>query len=195
MTVTIIWGTALLLYCVFWLWYVGFNRKITAEEVQSTKQLLQQRSSYTDKQISDICQFFENDDGKDFVMVNLLELKKPVSESRKKLAQYQKIFLGNLLKRAGHPVFIATAASGNLEDIGCSEDNWTAAGMVRYRSRRDLLEVLPDTVGSDHHGLKLDSLEKTFAYPGAPWTIMGGPKLLVPLTLALLASLAHLAIT
>ena len=141
-----------------------------------------------------ICKFFENDDGKDFVMVNLLELKKPHDASREKLQQYQKIFLGSLLKRAGHPVMIATAAGGNVENIDCDSDKWTVAGMVRYRSRRDLLEMLPETVGSEHHKLKLEALDRTFAFPASPWMLLGGPKLLVPLVLLLVGTLCHLAI-
>ena len=194
MTPTFIWGIAALLYVGFWFWYIGISRKITSDEVESTINLLQTRSNYSVKQIDAIRHFFEQDDGKDFVMVNLLELKEPMQQSRKNLAAYQKVFLGNLLKRAGHPVFIARAASGNLEDIGCGTDHWTAAGMVRYRSRRDLLEVLPATVGSEHHELKLESLVRTFAYPGAPWTLIGGPKLIVPMALALIAALLHLVL-
>ncbi|MFT5609511.1 MAG: hypothetical protein ACI9LU_000002 [Polaribacter sp.] len=194
MTATVIWGIAALIYVWFWFWYIGIRRKITYEEAQSAVKLLESRSTYSAKQINAIRHFFEQDDGKDFVMVNLLELKEPLDESRKKLAAYQKVFLGNLLKRAGHPVLIARAASGNIEDIGCGTDNWTAAGMVRYRSRRDLLEVLPETVGSKHHELKLESLARTFAYPSAPWAIIGGPKLLVPMALALVAALLHLAL-
>ena len=194
MTPTFIWGIAALLYVGFWFWYIGISRKITSDEVESTINLLQTRSNYSVKQIDAIRHFFEQDDGKDFVMVNLLELKEPMQQSRKNRAAYQKVFLGNLLKRAGHPVFIARAASGNLEDIGCGTDNWTAAGMVRYRSRRDLLEVLPATVGSEHHELKLESLVRTFAYPGAPWTLIGGPKLIVPMALALIAALLHLVL-
>lgn len=194
MAPTIIWGVAALLYVAFWLWYIGISRKITAQEIENAVELLRTRSDYTSKQIDALRRFFEQDDGKDFVMVNLLELKEPIHESRKKLAAYQKVFLGNLLKRAGHPVFVARAASGNIEDIACETDNWTAAGMIRYRSRRDLLEVLPETVGSEHHQLKLESLTRTFAYPGAPWTIVGGPKLLVPVALALIAALLHLTL-
>lgn len=194
MTIMIIWGTAIGFYLLFLLWYIGLNRKITPSEATSAIKLIEENSECTDQQIANLRHFFSNDDGKDFVMVNLLELKEPKSESRAKLAQYQKIFLGSLLKRAGHPVFIARAASGNIENLACDADNWTAAGMIRYRSRRDLMEVLPATLGSAHHGLKLDSLERTFAYPGAPWTIMGGPKLLVPLTLALLSCIAQLLI-
>ncbi|MFT5573623.1 MAG: hypothetical protein ACI9FR_002558 [Cryomorphaceae bacterium] len=194
MTPTLIWAFAGIVYGIFWFWYIGISRKITPEEVKNSMELLESRSDFAEKQIAAIRRFFEQDDGRDFVMVNLLELKEPLAESRKKLTAYQKIFLGNLLKRGGHPIFIARAASGNIEDIGCSADNWTAAGMVRYRSRRDLLEVLPDTVGSEHHRLKLDALERTFAYPAAPWMIVGGPKLLAPMALALIAALVHLAL-
>ena len=181
------------MYLLFALWYIGITRKIESTEIETLVNLLEEHGT-TEKQINALRHFFETDDGKDFVMVNLLELKEPHAESSEKLDQYQKIFLGNLLKRAGHPIFIARAASGNIEDLGCRNDNWSAAGMVRYRSRRDLLEVLPDTIGSEHHNLKLESLERTFAYPAARWTIVGGPKIMVPLVLALLAALAHIAL-
>lgn len=192
MTPIIIWSTAAVLYALFWLWYVGLGRKITPAEIDDTMKLLQSKGNPSEQKLATLRRFFEEDDGKDFVMVNLLELKQPVGESRQKLTAYQKVFLGNLLKRAGHPVFIASIAGGKVENVGCDGDNWTAAGMVRYRSRRDLMEVLPDTVGSDHHALKLEALERTFAYPATPWTITGGPKIVMPLALALLAALTHL---
>ena len=140
--------------------------------------------------------FLANDDCKDFVMVNLLELAKPRKESSKNLNAYQKIFLGQLLRKAGHPILIARAASGNVENVACQEfDNWTAAGMVRYRSRRDLMEILPATIGSEHHELKLSALDKTFAFPASPWFVVGGPKLLVPLLIALIAAVTQLSVS
>jgi hypothetical protein len=36
---------------------------------------------------------------------------------------------------------------------------------MRYRSRRDLGEMLLDTVGTEHHRFKLAALEKTVAFP------------------------------
>ena len=189
-----IWTAAAILYACFWLWYVGLSRKITPQEIESTLQQIQSQGEPSEQQLEALRRFFAEDDGKDFVMVNLLELKDPKKESRKKLDAYQKIFLGNLLKRAGHPVFIASVAAGKIENIGCDDDNWTAAGMIRYRSRRDLMEVLPETSGSKHHGLKLEALERTFAYPSTPWTLVGGPKIVVPLAIALIASLLHLIV-
>ena len=194
MSITIIWIIALLSYSLFYCWYVGFRSKVTPAEVEETMAFFD-ASSIDETRKSHIRHFLSNDDGKDFVMVNLLELAKPRKESNKKLQAYQKVFLGQLLRKAGHPVLIASAASGNVENIVCQEiDSWTAAGMIRYRSRRDLMEILPATIGSEHHGLKLSALDKTFAFPASPWFIFGGPKLLVPLLIALSAAIVQLII-
>ena len=192
MTPLLIWSLCLAIYLCFWVWYVGFKPKVTSAEVAQLKQLLDRDSHANKQQIDGICDFLSNDDGKDFVMVNLLELKNLRHDSRVKLLQYQKVFLGQLLKRAGHPVLIGQAAGSNIENIGCENDQWTGAGMIRYRSRRDLFDMLLVTVGSPHHQLKLDALARTAAFPAAPWTLVGGPKLVVPLTLALIAALSHL---
>jgi hypothetical protein len=192
----VIWSLAILAYAAFWCWYVGFRGKISAAETEQIMRLVDARHSVTPKQRDNLYNFLANDDGRDFVMVNLLELKKPVKGSRKNLDTYQKIFLGALLRKAGHPVMIASAASGNIENVACDNaDDWMAAGMVRYRSRRDFMEMLPATIGSEHHGLKLDSLAKTFAFPASPWFVFGGPRVLVALALALVAALAQLVVS
>jgi hypothetical protein len=193
MTATVIWSLALLLYATFWCWYVGFRKKITPTEVEGIMRLFDGSGAWTEKQRSHLHNFLAIDDGKDFVMVNLLHLKKPRKQSREKLEAYQKVFLGALLRKAGHPVMIATAASGNIENVACEQaDDWTAAGMIRYRSRRDLMEMLPSTIDSEHHGLKLEALEKTLAFPASPWFMLGGPRLVVALAIALLAALLQL---
>jgi len=195
MSTTLIWLIALLTYALFYFWYIGFRSRVTPAEIERTMAILdaglvdETRKSY-------LRHFLANDDGKDFVMVNLLELAKPRKESSKNLNAYQKIFLGQLLRKAGHPILIARAASGNVENVACQEfDNWTAAGMVRYRSRRDLMEILPATIGSEHHELKLGALDKTFAFPASPWFVVGGPKLLVPLLIALIAAVTQLSVS
>jgi hypothetical protein len=194
MSAFVIWATAGLIYALFWWWYVGFRPKVTPVEVEQTMGLFKTEGGWTDQQRENLRNFLANDNGKDFVMVNLLLLNRPQKESREKLAKYQKVFLGSLLRKAGHPVMVAMAASGNVENVACDQDEgWGAAGMIRYRSRRDLMEMLPATIGSEHHGLKLAALERTFAFPASPWFLFGGPKLLAPLVIALIAALAHLA--
>lgn len=195
MTTYAIWAIAVTVYAIFWSWYVGFRKKITPREVEEIMQLFEFHQFGTQNQREHLRHFLANDNGKDFVMVNLLHLKAPRGESLKKLNTYQGIFLGALLRKAGHPVMVARAASGNVENVACDHtDNWSAAGMIRYRSRRDLMEILPATVGSAHHNLKLEALEKTFAFPASPWFMFGGPRVVVALSVALLAALAQLAI-
>ena len=195
MTPIVIWSLAGLIYALFWWWYVGFKKKVTPAEVDDIMRLFQTHGFGTEKQRGSLRHFFINDDGKDFVMVNLLHLKQPIAESREKLTAYQKVFLGALLRKAGHPVMIAHAASGNIENVACDHsDDWGATGMIRYRSRRDLMDILPATIGSEHHHLKLESLEKTFAFPASPWFMFGGPRIVVSLGIALIAAIAHLVI-
>lgn len=190
---TTIWGSAIIAYALFWFWYVGFRPRITPQEAETATRLVQDSGHATEKQLHAIRRFLAEDDGKDFVMVNLLHLREPVTESRKKLETYQKIFLGQLLRKAGHPVFIARAASGNIENVAADAmDDWGVAAMVRYRSRRDFMEMLADTAGSEHHRLKLESMEKTFAFPAAPWFIFGGPRLVVGLLILVFALLAEI---
>jgi hypothetical protein len=191
----VIFGSALFIYAFFWCWYVGVNRQVTPELVEQTMNAISQTGSamVTDTHRKNIRYFLENDDGKDFVMVNLLTLKRPTAQARKKLTTYSKIFLGQLLKRAGHPVVQAMAGTGKIEFIGVPEtEEWDSAFLVRYRSRKDFAEIIIDTAGSEHHGLKIASLERTVAFPASPWFIMGGPKLIVSLMLALLAALFHI---
>ena len=190
-----IWGSALAVYSLFWCWYTGFRRRITPEEVETTMRRVEDAGHATEKQRHALRRFLAEDDGRDFVMVNLLQLREPLQESREKLDRYQKIFLGRLLRKAGHPVFFARAASGNIENVACeAADDWGAAAMVRYRSRRDLMEMLEDTVGSEHHGLKLAAMEKTFAFPASPWFMFGGPRLVIALLVLAMALLAELAL-
>lgn len=195
MSPTLIWLIALLTYALFYCWYIGFRSRVTPAEIERTMAILD-AGLVDETRKSHLRHFLANDDGKDFVMVNLLELAKPRKESSKNLNAYQKIFLGQLLRKAGHPILIARAASGNIENVACQEfDNWTAAGMVRYRSRRDLMEILPATIGSEHHELKLSALDKTYAFPASPWFVVGGPKLLVPLLIALIAAVTQLSVS
>jgi polysaccharide export outer membrane protein len=117
-SVTII-GVALLIYASFWLWYIGFSRTINPELVDQVMDTVSASNSAltTDTHRKNFKHFLENDDGKDFVMVNLLRLKRPTAESRKNLGIYSKVFLGSLLKRAGHPVAQAQAAAGKVEKV------------------------------------------------------------------------------
>ena len=190
MDITIIWIVMAVLYTVFWLWYSGIKGKLSQAEVEYYMQQFESKGVNADN-LSNLRHFLAKDDGREWFMINLLELKSPKRESSKLLQRYTKTFMAGMLRRAGHPFFVAIAAAKNIENLNCHEaDNWTSTGIVRYRSRRDCAETLLDTFGSDHHADKLASLTKTLAFPATANVLMGSPRVLVAMSAALIGAMA-----
>ena len=190
MDITIIWVVMAVLYTVFWLWYSGTKGKLSQTEVESYMQQFEYRGVNTDN-LANLRHFLEKDDGREWFMINLLELKSPKRESSKLLQRYTKTFMAGMLRRAGHPFFVAIAAAKNIENLNCDDaDNWSSTGIVRYRSRRDCAETLLDTFGSDHHADKLASLTKTLAFPATANLLMGSPRVIVAMSAALIGAMA-----
>ena len=190
MDITLIWIVMGGLYAVFWLWYSGFKGKLTQTEVDYYMQQFESRGVNADN-LANLQHFLEKDDGREWFMINLLELKSPKRESSKLLQRYTKTFMAGMFRRAGHPFFVAIAAAKNIENLNCDDaDNWSSTGIVRYRSRRDCAETLLETFGSDHHADKLASLTKTFAFPATANLLMGSPRLLVAMSAALIGAMA-----
>ena len=190
MDITLIWIVVAVLYAVFWLWYSGTKGKLSQTEVESYMQQFKSRGVNTDN-LANLRHFLEKDDGREWFMINLLELKSPKRESSKLLQRYTKTFMAGMFRRAGHPFFVAIAAAKNIENLNCDDaDNWSSTGIVRYRSRRDCAETLLDTFGSDHHADKLASLTKTLAFPATANLLMGSPRVLVAMSAALIGAMA-----
>ena len=190
MDITLIWIVMGGLYAVFWLWYSGFKGKLTQTEVDYYMQQFESKGVNADNLVN-LRHFLEKDDGREWFMINLLELKSPKRESSKLLQRYTKTFMAGMFRRAGHPFFVAIAAAKNIENLNCDDaDNWSSTGIVRYRSRRDCAETLLETFGSDHHADKLASLTKTFAFPATANLLMGSPRVLVAMSAALIGAMA-----
>ncbi len=190
MDIMLIWIVMAVLYGVFWLWYSGTKGKLSQTEVESYMQQFESKGVNTDN-LANLRHFLEKDDGREWFMINLLELKSPKRESSKLLQRYTKTFMAGMFRRAGHPFFVAIAAAKNIENLNCDDaDNWSSTGIVRYRSRRDCAETLLDTFGSDHHADKLASLTKTLAFPATANLLMGSPRVLVAMSAALIGAMA-----
>ena len=191
-TATSLWVAAIILYGLFWLWYVGIKGKLSSAEVEHYMQGFE-ALKLSESKLSNLRHFLENDDGREWFMINLLELKSPKSESAALLQNYSKIFMASMFKRAGHPFFMARAKAKNMENLHCDQaDNWTMSAIVRYRSRRDCAEVFLQTFGSEHHADKLAALEKTLAFPATTTLLLGSPRVLVALGLALISALIQI---
>ncbi|RMG97269.1 MAG: hypothetical protein D6706_08900 [Chloroflexi bacterium] len=186
-----------LLYALFWLWYTGWQRPLTQSEIERYLSKLQ--AVNTDEVVlARIRDFMASDTGKSFVMVNLLQLKEtnpdeePASVT---LQKYSNVFLGKLLRRAGHPIVFGQVAGDAVELWGLEDDaRWTSVGLIRYRSRRDLIEMIIDPTFNDIHPFKVQALQKTIAVPVAPWFGLSDLRLIVGL-IAIIAVLGVLVIT
>ncbi len=146
--------------------------------------------------------FLEADDGGEFVMLNQVHLHdgkvahpltgKPTNASDI-LQGYFGPFALALFKRGGHPVFQATTVGGNVDSWNADANvGFGTTAMMRYKSRRDLVELVLDPAFSDGHIYKLAAIERTVSYPTKVMLSTSlRPPIAVLLVLILLASLAQ----
>jgi len=200
-----IWLVAAFLYGAFSLWYNNWRGPLTAEEIEKFGKRWEQSKNAPPADVIDAARgFMESDDGGEFFMLNLIKLHPgeiPVPGSDEKepapklLRRYTGYFMPQVLRRAGHPAFVGPAAGRYMEHWGVEPDpGWTFSGIIRYRSRRDLMELATDPRFDPAHVCKIAAIANTLAFPVAPATLVLGPRVWVALLLALLAALGHLAV-
>ncbi len=203
-----IWVTTLVLYLVFRLWYDGLRKPLTAEEVEEYTRLFELRAGAGDEvDLAVMRKFLEEDDGKEFIMMNLLQYnpsptKHPDTgrdaQAASILQEYFRPFMGQVIRRAGHPVIAGRAVGGYLDAWNTPPDpGWHGAGLIRYRSRRDIIELsLASAKFQNLHKYKVAALKQTISFPTQ--TQMGfyaSPRVTVAMALALSAALLQLALT
>jgi len=102
-------------------------------------------------------------------------------------ALYTKAVIKELLKRGSYPVFVSRKIS-NLINAGEGTDFFEEVGIVRYRSRRDMLEMAssPSFQAAEPH--KWASMEKTVVVPTRKILLLD-PSIIVPALLLLGATI------
>lgn len=199
-----IWLGAALLYLVFRAWYDGWRGALTPEEVEVFLKRMEGSVPGDPGRLETLRSFLEQDDGREFVMMNLVRLApEPVPHPEtgvptpgpRLLREYLRGFFPLLIRRAGHPVFQAAKVGGYLDAWQVESDpGWSFVGAVRYRSRRDMLELATHPRFTVAHPFKVAAMSATCAFPTSPRRgLYAGPRVWAALVLALLAALAHLA--
>jgi hypothetical protein len=199
-----IWVLALGLYVVFRLWYDNWKGPLSSQEVNDFMNQVSdlKMSEYSDPK--DLRAFLEADDGKEFVMVNLVrvhtgELVHPHTGKPTKgidlLREYGNSFVKVLVRHGGHPVLVMRKVGGYIDSWNTPPDpGWHVAGSMRYRSRRDMMKLALDPSVRDVHILKTAATATTFSFPSQ--VVLGlaiRPRVWVALLLTLSAALVHLA--
>ena len=201
-----LWAGPLLAWLAFCFWYGNTAGPLSAEEIERFAEQARQ-SGRAEAQIADLRRFMEQDDGDQFLMVNLLLLagsgaagasgaasgpSVPSGESSEALmARYMEYMLPAMLRRASHPALVGPALFQAMDLAGIEgAEDWGSVGLVRYRSRRDLMEIALNPVFAGKHEFKIAALEKTIAVPVAPDLYLSDLRLLLLLVLLSLVGLA-----
>jgi hypothetical protein len=199
-----IWLAGALAYGGFLAWYDGLSGPLRPDEVDRYMKAVERVHVYGDNDAikARLRSFLEADDGREFFMVNLLRYRatpqpfegmRAGETSREAMQRYSGAFMPAILSRAGWLVSGGQAAVADLERWGVQPDaDWAIYGLVRYRSRRDLAEVISDPAFDNVHPYKFAAIEATRAFPVSPAIMLLSPRLVVALVILVLALLAQL---
>ena len=205
MTAWIIWGTALLAYGLFRLWYDNWRGPLKSAEIDAFMTNAAQSSSAGHNDPAILRKFLETDDGREFFMVNLVKVAPgmvdhPVTgepaTGRAMLDVYTKAFMKRLFIRGGHPALASRKIGGYIDAWRVAPDpGWSIMGFMRYRSRRDMMALATDKRFGDIHAFKIVGTAETFSFPSQPiLMLLVGPRLWVGMALALAASLVQIGL-
>ena len=197
MTPTRVWLILAVIYAAFFSWYTSFGGPLTAEEVDwYLAELL--RVGQPPEAVEDIRAFLENDTGDDFVMLNIVDYREsplvvegspPAENAQEMVDRYMEFMYPALFARACHPVMLGSAAHRAMDLMGLEVegiDVWDQAALMRYRSRRDLMDILSNPAFAGRHEFKVAAITKTVAFPLDSWFQLGDPRLVLALVLLVL---------
>ena len=186
------WLSLCTIWLAFFCWYTSFEGPLTPEEIARVMQFAE-ASDTRPEDIVKMREFLESDTGDDFVMVNIIEMNDPPprmdgvpkdATAQDLMDRYMEHMYPELFKRASHPVLFGSATSPALDIWGIDgADRWTMVGMMRYRSRRDMLEIAGNPAFQGPHEFKIAAMNKTIAFPADPWGHAGEPRFLLALLL------------
>jgi len=194
-----IWFLPALFFALFLFWYTPTGGPLSDVEIDNFIVKMEENGSSREA-IAMIRQFGEDDIVKYFIMINNIDYNEtpgnvvgaaPGENAQQLMDRYMGHMIPAMLSRGSHPVMMGPAAYRSMDVIGVEGvDIWDMGGLVRYRSRRDFLEIVTDPAFSGKHHFKAAALEKTIAFPVEPDFNLGDPRLLIGLLLLALTALA-----
>lgn len=194
MTPARVWLILATIYGAFFYWYTSFGGPLTPEEIDWYVEELE-RVGQPPEAIEAVRGFLENDTGDDFVMMNIVDFREsplvvegspPAADAQEMVDRYMEFMYPALFARACHPVMVGFAAHRAMDLMGLEVEDidvWDQAALMRYRSRRDLMDILSNPGFAGRHEFKVAAIEKTIAFPLDPWLQLGDPRLVLALLL------------
>ena len=210
------WLTLGVLYLIFFFWYTDTGGKLSEDEIQdflikydqNSRNVGMSSDSEDDFYISAelrkdfLRKFMEQDTGRQFIMVNSIEMNKNPEDvagansgesADQLMSRYMEHMWPNLLKRACHPIFFGESISKTMDIVGIEgAEIWDQAALMRYKSRRAFVEIATHPDMQDRHKFKTASLEKTIAYPVEPFGYYSDLRIIIGMLLLIAGLLIQL---
>ena len=187
----LLWSLLGALYLGFVLWYDGGGGPLTAAEVQRYVAVLEQRG-VEPARVEKLREFLANDTGSEFVMANFIHFQERAG-AQTDLDRYMAHMYPELFRRACHPLLAGPVVARALDYWGLENgERWSLVGLVRYRSRRDMIEIATNPAFADAHRFKTAAMEQTIAIPVEPFLMLGSPRWLAAGVLVVLGALLQL---
>ena len=196
----IFYAVLLLVYLLGLSWYGGSGDPVKHAELESYINSMVSnadvRGKDTDKAVNYMRRLAEKDDGNEFIMVNLIRFRETslypkdsswAGETDPMLAdaRYGDGVIPLLLKRGSLPIFVSSVSGGFINETTHSE--WDMVAMVRYRSVRDMLQMMVEMSSTDLADHKWAAIEQTHVFPVKPKISLLSLRLMIGITLFLFA--------
>ncbi len=175
-----VWIVLAIIFSAFACWYGGHGKPMTQAESDALFAHIAEGAKNepsSDPRLRDeLHQLASSDDGNEFFMVNLIKYRTKAlypdnytgpraDDPLEADALYNRAIAPYLLKHCNFPVFLGKPEGRFIDEAG--DMQWDRVAIVRYRSRRDLLEMVGDLVGQGVAVHKWASIEKTQVFPTA----------------------------
>ena len=188
------------IYVGWFIWYGGSGEPVTRGELDSYITSMKEKSSSGPERISETAELMHRlaafDTGNEYLMINLIKYRDAAvypadsawaneTDARAADSRYTQGVIKELFVRGGLPVLKSNVIGTFLLD----EDwrDWDEVSIVRYRSVKDMLDMI---VGMADSGLavhKFASIEQTHVFPAEPVISLFSIRLLFALVLFFVA--------
>jgi uncharacterized protein (DUF1330 family) len=189
----------------------GLRGKLTAAEIDRYMAALQTLDAPADVKpqfLIRLRRWMESDDGASFYNLNVMRFRPRLQRGQSdpefngtpeaSNAHYEATVSPMLLKIGAYPTFAGNVSEPNLVGYGDDVDNWSRIAVVRYPSRRALLDLLTDPVYQRAERYKVMALDQLLlipvngqiVLPDATW-LAGAASVIAFLTAALLRAVGR----
>ena len=199
------YGFLIAIYAAWFTWYGGSGEPVTAQELAAYISDMKSKSNSSQESRDEAEELMhhlaESDSGGEFLMINLMKYRDKAlypadslwaDETDAMLAdkRYSDGVVKELLARGSLPILKAKTTGVFIID----EDwrDWDEVAIVRYRSVKDMLDMIVDMADSGLSVHKFASMEQTHVFPAQPSISLFSVRLLFALLLFFIATVVTL---